>query len=55
MCHGLLPLEWQVTLSQDRLLLANKKYGEVNLDDLDVGTAFASRICLALVSGGPTS
>jgi hypothetical protein len=28
MCHGLLPLEWQVILGQDRLLSANKKYGE---------------------------
>jgi hypothetical protein len=35
-----------------RLLSANKKHGEVNLDDLDVGTAFALTICLALASGG---
>ena len=41
MCHGLLPLEWQVILGQDRLLSANKKYGEsiltiLTLDGVDV-------------------
>ena len=46
-------LEWQMILwPGGRLLSANKKHGEVNLDDLDVWIAFALTICLALASGG---
>jgi hypothetical protein len=41
-----------VILGQDRLMSANKKYGEVNLDDLNVERRLVSRICLALASGG---
>ena len=52
MCHGLLPLEWQVMLGQDRLLSANKKYGESILTILTLdGVGVENLPCFGVPEG----
>jgi hypothetical protein len=55
MYHGLLPLEWQVMLGQDRLLSANKKHGESILTILTLGRRGRQESALLWRPEGATS